>query len=343
VAANPGDTIQVNAQVFPPYAEGEVSWRSDYQGLAKVDQNGQVIMRSNDSQIFAYLGNTANIIATIGDHSDTLVVKLNGHKYPLMVQGKYVHTYNAEDVLGDGGSVSYEAGTLRLNNASIVVNTPYPSNGLEQLDYSNLEAPVPLTFELIGNNTLTTNVGNGMKLVRSARFTGNGTLQLQGSFSGITSNSSIFIEDSVQMTAIGPTTSSANGQCGVQAASIDVSGSFAQLSAKGFRSVCVTENMIHGYVTEPLNTILQDTFVAYADGTPVSNTWVVIKGEFEEYMRGDVDGSGFVDIDDVQAVISIILNVKTEDDYPGNANLNDDASIDVDDMNEIIKIILGKS
>lgn len=342
LVADPGDTIQVTAQKIPPYAEGEITWRSDYQGVAKVDENGRVIMRSNDNQLNAFLGSTANIIATAGGHSDTLVVKLNGHRYPLTVQGKYVHTYNAEDVLGDGGSVSYEAGTLRLNNASIAVNTPYPSNALEQVEYSNLEAPIPLTIELIGNNTITTRTGYGMKLLRSARFTGDGTLQLQGSYCGIASNSSIAIEDSVQVTAIGPTASTAYGQCGVQAASIDVSGSYAQLSAKGFRSVSVTDNIIHGYVTEPLNTILQDTFVAYADGTPVSNDWVVVKGEYEEYMRGDVDGSGFVDIDDVQAVISIILNIKTQDDYPGNANMNDDSSIDVDDMNEIIKIILGK-
>ena len=55
---------------------------------------------------------------------------------------------------------------------------------------------------------------------------------------------------------------------------------------------------------------------------------------------GDVTGDGVVDIDDVNAVINIILKVKTQNDYPGNADLTGEGDIDVDDMNMIINIIL---
>lgn len=58
-------------------------------------------------------------------------------------------------------------------------------------------------------------------------------------------------------------------------------------------------------------------------------------------LMGDVTGDGTVDIDDVNAVINIILKVKTQDDYPGNADLTGEGDIDVDDMNMIINIILS--
>ena len=61
----------------------------------------------------------------------------------------------------------------------------------------------------------------------------------------------------------------------------------------------------------------------------------------QDEMEGDVTGDGIVDIDDVNAVINIILKVKTEDDYPGVADMNGDGEVDVDDMNIIINIVLA--
>ena len=70
---------------------------------------------------------------------------------------------------------------------------------------------------------------------------------------------------------------------------------------------------------------------------------LVITKKAADLKVGDVTGDGNVDIDDVNAVINIILKVKTEDDYPGVANINGDGEVDVDDMNAIINIILGQS
>ena len=60
----------------------------------------------------------------------------------------------------------------------------------------------------------------------------------------------------------------------------------------------------------------------------------------EDDVPGDVTGESEVDIEDVNAIINIILKVKTQDDYPGNSDLNSDGAVDVDDMNMVINIIL---
>ena len=58
-------------------------------------------------------------------------------------------------------------------------------------------------------------------------------------------------------------------------------------------------------------------------------------------IKGDINGSGIVDVDDMNAAINIILGIKTAADYPGNADLDNSGIVDVDDVNHIINIILG--
>lgn len=65
-----------------------------------------------------------------------------------------------------------------------------------------------------------------------------------------------------------------------------------------------------------------------------------IDEHFPVMLRGDVNADGIVDVDDVNAVINIILGKNLPGDYGGNADLNGDSLVDVDDVNEIINIIL---
>lgn len=55
---------------------------------------------------------------------------------------------------------------------------------------------------------------------------------------------------------------------------------------------------------------------------------------------GDVTGDGKVDVEDVNAVINIILKLSAVTDYPGNADVKADDKIDVEDVNAIINRIL---
>ncbi len=60
-------------------------------------------------------------------------------------------------------------------------------------------------------------------------------------------------------------------------------------------------------------------------------------------LYGDVDGSAMVDVDDVNAMINLILNYdQYKDQYPGSADLDGNGLVDVDDVNALINIILAQ-
>ena len=61
----------------------------------------------------------------------------------------------------------------------------------------------------------------------------------------------------------------------------------------------------------------------------------------KQQIKGDVDGNGKVDVEDVNAAINIILELKTPSNYIGSADLNGDGKVDVEDVNKIVNIILG--
>ena len=76
-----------------------------------------------------------------------------------------------------------------------------------------------------------------------------------------------------------------------------------------------------------------DNIFWYKDNT------IVVEPELPE---GDVNGDKLVDIEDVNAIINIILNTIPQGViYPGEANLNGQGGVDVEDMNIIINMILN--
>ena len=59
----------------------------------------------------------------------------------------------------------------------------------------------------------------------------------------------------------------------------------------------------------------------------------------EPAMRGDLNGDGTVDVDDLNMVINMMLGKAEKTDA---ADINGDGAVDVDDMNIIINIMVGK-
>ena len=82
-----------------------------------------------------------------------------------------------------------------------------------------------------------------------------------------------------------------------------------------------------------------DKTYAHIDGGP-SNPGYFTDPNAVVLKPGDVNGDNVVDIDDVSAIIFIILEKNTIDDFPGNADLDGNGTVDVDDMNAVIHIIL---
>lgn len=58
-------------------------------------------------------------------------------------------------------------------------------------------------------------------------------------------------------------------------------------------------------------------------------------------LRGDIDGSGIVDVDDVNLLINIILGLQSAAEYMSVGDLDGNSIIDVDDVNAVLNIILG--
>ena len=75
--------------------------------------------------------------------------------------------------------------------------------------------------------------------------------------------------------------------------------------------------------------------------------WIPYKWSFRDFFEipvedevpGDLDGSGNVDVDDLNLIINMMLDKADKTDA---ADLNGDGNVDVDDLNAIINIILGK-
>ena len=69
---------------------------------------------------------------------------------------------------------------------------------------------------------------------------------------------------------------------------------------------------------------------------------LVITKKAEALKHGDVTGDGNIDVEDVSAIINIILEKVSADAYPGNADLNNSGNIDIDDVSELVNIILAQ-
>ena len=75
------------------------------------------------------------------------------------------------------------------------------------------------------------------------------------------------------------------------------------------------------------------------DAYKAANGWQKFFNVEEIRIPGDVDGSGLIDVDDVNAVINIILQMNN--DNIKFADINKDGLVDVDDVNAIINLILA--
>ena len=68
--------------------------------------------------------------------------------------------------------------------------------------------------------------------------------------------------------------------------------------------------------------------------------WCNIVEDLGTQVSGDINNDGMVDVEDVNAMINIILKLNTMSDYSGNGDMDGNGIIDVEDVNAVINIIL---
>ena len=156
------DSHGANAQ-FIPASVGNISWNSGPEGVVTIDDNGLVTLADKPDII----GQTVYVYATSSDFTAKSILTVGGQKYKLWIAGTQVHTYNQDDILGDG-TVSFNGNTLTLNNATIDSNEKYAI-------YSELPN---LNISLRGDNKILSNNPFSVIRVDNATVKGYGLLEI---------------------------------------------------------------------------------------------------------------------------------------------------------------------
>ncbi|MBR1803287.1 MAG: choice-of-anchor J domain-containing protein, partial [Muribaculaceae bacterium] len=101
--------------------------------------------------------------------------------------------------------------------------------------------------------------------------------------------------------------------------------------------VKIGESATNLFTDTTLGRIAKATYTVktiFEQGTSaMSNEWTLTN-------PADLNGDGKIDVEDVNAIINIILHLANREDYPG-ADLNGDSKVDVEDVNAMINFILG--
>ena len=142
-------------------------------------------------------------------------------------------------------------------------------------------------------------------------------------------------------TVTGTVTSATTGNA-VAGAQVMVNSGDVQYTSTTAADGSYTVEVKKDHLTDWHITVAADGYTTFTDTIDLSEGSIVKDVQLEggTVVVGDVTGDGKVDVADVNAVINIILELKEQSDYPGNADLTNDNKVDVSDVNAIINIIL---
>lgn len=276
-----------------------------------------------------------SIARTATNAANSVGIDLYNTTYDLYVGGIQVTSSNCADIFGDGlGIATYDpaANTLTLDNVYISSAT--------QCIRSNIAG---LHIIVKGTNTMESQMNTyGIMLGESdgVVIEGDGTLIMKGQSIGYFTKSPSAVSTTIKDCTIHMSDSGI-----IQSEDNDVSLTIdnANIYTKdGYIQTAPSLVLRNCKVTKPAG--------GYSDGIEIvapgsTSMWwgeLEIVATGSQGLRGDVDGSGAVDGNDLNILINIILGKDSAENYDGRANVDGAGNVDGSDINALINILLGK-
>ena len=342
LSLDPGDTYSLSVQLIPANSTSDVTWSSSNTSVATVTSKGIVTVNSN-----AEIGSTAVITATAAEKTATCKLTVGGEKFDLYVAGIQVTSLNMDKLteliaekndksmnryLNDGMEVKFDGvRTLTLKNATIDVE-----NSIAQGMSFGIKN---LIVMIEGDCYVNSNNYHGIKLMRSATITGNGTLTVSGGDCGVAFQDGR--ESPITLHIDGVKLKVAGGKYGMNGGALTYNNALdidnATVYADGqygaidywYGGISLTNCSI----TKPTNGMVIEEKIA--SGSNVATSVIITASG----LKGDVNKDGSVDISDIVAVINTIAG---NDTYKSTADVNGDSKVDISDIVMIINIVADK-
>ena len=259
----------------------------------------------------------------------------------LYIAGKYVSSKNASDILGDRAA-SYDEGTKTLTiNGNITApdeNTPCIKSGVDGL---TIQVAAPATLSATDNAIYLQ--GENTTITGSPNLTVSATSK-DGSTTAIYQEKGTLSITKANLLIIGKTSCSEGNLSIVKSkisAAGDISGAGALLIEKSTVTAMAsdpTEPVIAGWKSLTLNTC---TMTTPEGGHYNTDNMMVVdaNGDYSptveiqiDLVKGDANGDGDVDKDDIAAVVNYIMTGNRDGFFYNNADLNGDTIVNAADL-----------
>ena len=263
IVADPGECVELVAQLMPANSEAEIQWTSSNTSVATVT-DGVVTIADN-----AAIGAVATITASANGKSDECKITVSGEEYGLYVASTQVTSRNRDDILGDGKFSFDGLRTLTINGDYTVSNS---SNFVRNTDIDDLNIEVAQACTISQDSESYSTLFDIRKntIIRGEQLTVNGNGVAFGTQGGIT-----LTLDSANLivSAIMPFKGS-----NLSSDSLSIINSRVEVHASGSAAVFNFEGGIslsNCYIQTPEGAIVANGAIEDGNGSQVDNLLIV--------------------------------------------------------------------
>ena len=223
ITADPGDRIELVAQLMPTNSKAEIEWHTTDENIAPV-VDGVVTIAAD-----APIGAEVYITALANGCYDNCKITVSGKEYDLYVASTQVTSRNSEDILGDG-KFSFNNYNILTINGDYTLNTP-----VKLVENKGIDG---LIIDVEGNSTINQEVNvesNVFDFATNTVITGEGQLTINANAIGIGVNNGAnltIFDTNVTVNGMYPMTGNIGGN-----ESLSIVASNVEISAKGSAAV----------------------------------------------------------------------------------------------------------